>query len=240
MMIKKWKIYVTIVLLLMGISFFIGRGSTREKIETLESNNLALRKTMVIYKIKVNGLEKTVFERNSLILTQKEALKQEQIKKEYLRKTNMEQLSEIISLKANFSLFKDSVGHNGTITQIPQNNPNTALKPAILLPFQFSDTTKYYSFKGGFDIKGKMNFELSSKIDLDITVGKDKKSGEYKAVVSTPNPFVTIGNINSTHISEKDKRFCIAVFGGYGIGISNTIKLQPMIGIGVGYTLIKF
>jgi hypothetical protein len=75
---------------------------------------------------------------------------------------------------------------------------------------------------------------------LDITIGKDRKSGEYKAVVSTPNPFVTIGNINSTHIVEKDKRFCIAVFGGYGIGISSTIKLQPMIGIGIGYTLIKF
>ena len=239
-MIKGWKIYVTLLLFLMAISFFAGRRSASDRIETLESNNTTLRKSMVTYKIKVDGLERTVSERNSLILTQKEALKQEQIKKEYLRKTNMEQLSEIISLKANFSLFKDSVGHNGTITQIPQNNPNTALKPAILLPFQFSDTTKYYSFKGGFDIKGKMNFELSSKIDLDITVGKDKKSGEYKAVVSTPNPFVTIGNINSTHISEKDKRFCIAVFGGYGIGISNTIKLQPMIGIGIGYTLIKF
>ena len=239
-MIKKWKIYVTIVLLLMGISFFIGRGSTQEKVETLESNNLALSKSMTTYKIKIDGLERMVSERNSLILTQKEAIKQGLADREYLRKTNMGQLSEIASLKADFALFKDSVEHNGIVVQIPQNTSTAPSKPAILLPFQFSDTTKYYSFKGGFDIKGKMNFELSSKIDLDITVGKDKKSGEYKAVVSTPNPFVTIGNINSTHIVEKDKRFCIAVFGGYGIGISSTIKLQPMIGIGIGYTLIKF
>lgn len=239
-MIKKWKIYVTIVLLLMGISFFIGRGSTREKIETLESNNLALRKTMVIYKIKVNGLERTVFERNSLILTQKEALKQELISKEYLRKTNMKQLNEIVSLKTSFSLLRDSISHNGTVVQIPQNNQNQPIKPAILLPFQFSDTTKYYSFKGGFDLNGKMSYRLSSTVDLDITIGKDKKSKEYKAVVSTTNPFITIGNINSTHIAEKDKRLSVVIFGGYGIGMSNTIKLQPMIGVGIGYTLIKF
>ena len=239
-MIKKWKIYVTLMLLLMGISFFAGRRSASEKIATLESNNLALSKSMVTYKIKVDGLERTVSERNSLILTQKEALKQSQISKEYLRKTNMEQLSEIASLKADFALFKDSVEHNGVVVQIPQNNVNTTTKPAILLPFQFSDTTMYYSFNGGFDINGKMSYKLSSTVDLDITIGKDKKSKEYKTVVSTTNPFITIGNINSTHIPDKTSRLNVVVFGGYGLGLSSTIKLQPMIGIGVGYTLIKF
>lgn len=239
-MIKKWKIYVTIVLLLMGISFFIGRRSTQEKVETLESNNLALSKSMTTYKIKIDGLERMVSERNSLILTQKEAIKQGLADREYLRKTNMGQLSEIASLKADFAIFKDSVGHNGIVVQIPQNTSTAPLKPAILLPFQFSDTTRYYSFKGGFDVKGEMSYKLNSTADLDITIGKDKKSKEYKTVVSTTNPFITIGNVNSTHIPEKTSRFNVVVFGGYGLGLSSAIKLQPMIGIGVGYTLIKF
>ena len=199
------------------------------------ANVAAMNDTVSHYKTKIAGIEVFVAERDAIILTQKEAIKAGLLSKEELKKLNISQSTEISRLKAKIEVIRDSVEHNGQIVVI-RDTAFIAPKNAIILPFSFSDSTKFVSLRGRFNDAGKFSYTFSSTIDLNLYVGFEKR--KLKAVATTTNPYVIIQDITTIKTDIKPpKRFTVGLFAGYGAGEKG---LSPFFGVGVGYSLLAF
>lgn len=206
------------------------------KIKKLQISNLsAMNDTVSHYKAKINGIQNYIAEKDAIILSQKDAIKAGLIDKEALKKLNIKQLSEITSLKATLKVVRDSVQHTGQIVVIKDT---TWLLPknAILLPFSFSDTTKYISLKGSFNEKGTLSYAFSAPIDLSVYVGYDKR--KLKTSVTTTNPYILISDMLTVKTDIKpQKKFHVGLFVGYG---ASDMGISPLFGVGVGYSIFSF
>lgn len=199
------------------------------------ANVAAMNDTVSHYKTKVAGIETFVSERDAIILTQKEAIKAGLLSKEELKKLNISQATEISRLKAKIEVIRDSVEHNGQIVVI-RDTAFVTPKNAIILPFSFSDTTKFVSLRARFNDAGKFSYTFSSQVDLNLYVGFEKR--KLKAVATTTNPHIIIQDITTVKTDIKPpKRFTVGLFAGYGAGGNG---LSPFFGVGVGYSLLAF
>lgn len=223
-------------LALLVASFFLGKCSTLQDRNNALNSIIALRDTVSTYKVKVNGLMLDVFEKNALILSQKEAIKTGIIEKEALRKLNINQVATITYLSGLISILRDSVSHSGEIVYIDTSSST----PAILLPFTFGESDEYHSFSGGFNIKGQMNYAFNVPVSLDVWVGVNKNKAT-KAVITTQNPYIKIKEITSVKIDvQKPSRWGVSAFLGAGITIRTPIVIAPMLGVGIDYRIFSF
>jgi hypothetical protein len=182
-----------------------------------------------------------VTEKEQEIVTQKELIKQGEIDKKELKALNLKTVTELTKLKGEIQILKDSISHNGNVVIVTPCDSIGKPKPMIELPFTFKEINKDYSFTGGFDIKGKMNINLSVPLDLDIIAGIDKETKKYKAVVTSTNPVIKIITVSSFKLDEKKPlKWGVGFIGGYGINISGNVKTQPFLGVGLSYNLIRF
>lgn len=227
----KYFIYVIIafVVILTGSHIMFQVRISRS--DKLHYQNIAnLRDTINEYQTVIKGLKVNVAEKNSIILSQKDAIKANLIEKEQLKKLNIKSLNSLTELRAYISVLRDSVSTDAIIVYVDSTK-------ALKLPFTFRDSTEYVYLKGRFNYDAVMSYSLSLPIDLNVYVGVDKK-GVSKAVVTSTNPYVKINDILSikTDIS-RPSRFGIGLFGGVGVTMKG---LQPIIGVGVTYSLIRF
>ena len=234
--IKKSKWYVIAIvafLALLAASYFVGRHYADKANKIHLDNITALRDSVKHYQVKIGKLEYQVFEQGQVILTQKEAIKTGLVEKEALRKLNFKYLSELTTANGTISILRDSIGHNGVVYI-----DTTTHKPVIGLPFTFGDTTKHYTFSGGFNIKGKMNFALKVPISLQVYTGVDKK-GKAKASIVTDNPYVIIDKITSLKVDyPKPSRIGFGATVGYGAFYANKqILFGPGVIIGLQFKL---
>lgn len=198
------------------------------------NNIIALTDSIKIDSAKIAGLNVAVFEKHQLLLSQKEATKAALIERDAARKLGFSYLNEITKLRAQIDIVRDSVANSGTVIYVD----SVKQKPAILLPFTFSDIDKYHSLIGGFTLSGSMNYSLSLPVSLSIYTGVDRK-GNTKVSITTDNPYVKINELMSVKTDfKKPKRFGIVAYGGYGIGLDG--KFRPSIGLGFGYLLWGF
>lgn len=227
---KHWFIVVGIFLALLTIShiFFQIRIA---RIDRQAADNIkALTDTVTQYKTKIKGLETIVFEKNALIMDKNNAIRANLIEKEELRKLHFKSLSEVTRLTSYIRLLRDSVNTDAVIVYVDSSK-------TLKLPFNFSDKNEYLDLKGSFDYNGTMRYSLEMPVKLNIYVGISKDKS-YKSVVTTTNPYVKIEDIVTVKMdTQRKKNFGLGVFGGFGI---TTTGLQPMIGVGVTYSVIKF
>jgi len=198
----------------------------------------ALNSEISAYKITIRGLEMSAYEKDQLVITQKQALESSLIEKEKLKKLHFKAVNEATSLKAEIAILKDSLSHNGVITIIEPCDSVGYSYPVIKLPFTFKDGNEDYILSGGFSETGIMNIDLNVPVILDIWTGKDKQTKDYKVVVTTPNKVVKITELRSVKLDlPKVKRIGIGVQAGYGIGKNG---LTPYIGAGISYNIFRF
>lgn len=82
---------------------------------------------------------------------------------------------------------------------------------------------------------------LSIINSYDVIIGKDNKKNWYADVINH-NPYSSTTQLRTYQVQipkERQKRITIGIFGGYGINLKGTIQANPMIGVGVGYTLFS-
>ena len=230
---KLWIIGIVSFVILIAGSYFSGRFMFEKKNKEILNNLIALQDTVRNYQTKIGGLEVEVFETKRVILSQADAIKAGLVEKEALKKLNIKTLSDLTALKIQLNIARDSVNHNGQIVYIDTNK----LKPAILLPFTFSDKNKWFSLVGGYDLTGKMNYTFDvPALNLNIYGGVDKK-GIAKLSVTTDNPYIKISEIKSTKIDvAKPSRIGIGVTAGYGAFYSNKqINFGPGVIVGIQF-----
>ena len=171
--------------------------------------------------------------------TLRQAKKEGDISREELRKLNLEKVNELTRAKATISILRDSVKHNGKIVVIHDTVKIDKQQKAILLPFDFSDSTKYVNLFGRFDDNGYLGYKLTIPAEFSVYTGVDKK-GKTTCTIATSNPYIRIEGLSSVKFDmPSPKKWGFGVIGGYGIGLSPA-KAQPFIGVGLSYDFFRF
>lgn len=248
--IKNRHLLLVILIVLAGI-FFLGRYTGHKKAESAsETIILALNDTLSSYKYKVGDLTKTAFEQAQVITTQKEAIKNGDIERKELRALNLKYVNEINKLSLQVDTLLENVSHNGTIIVIQQEtidslnrdiNRVKVSQKAILLPFEFTKADKWLDLKGNFDKDGKLDVGLKLTADVNVWTGLDKKTKQYKSVVTTDCPYINVLNIKSQKFDiKKPTRWGIGINAGYGIILDKDVHLAPYLGAGASYNIIRF
>lgn len=243
-------LFLAIIIALAGI-FFLGRYTGHKKADNASNALiLALNDSISSYQYKVGDLTRTAFEQAQIITTQKEAIKRGDLERKELRALNLKLVSEINELNLQVDILLENVTHSGTIIVVQQEtidslnrdiNRVKVSQKAILLPFAFTKADKWLGLKGNFDKDGKLDVGLKLTADVDVFTGLDKKTKQYKSVVTSDCPYISVLNIKSQKFDlKKPTRWGIGLNAGYGIIFDKDVHLAPYLGAGASYNLIRF
>jgi len=202
-----------------------------------QSSTTNLIKDIAEYKTEV----KTYKGLNGVEVAQNKALlleNSEQIKAILSRNDTLAQLMDKYKNLKNVTIIKN-------ITQITNDSIvyDSIRIPCDFKPFQVKRDSIYYQFYGTIAPTYFKIDSLRIPDEQSIVFGLRRmgflKKKEYTAEVVHSNPLVHTTNIGSYAIQEKSKKLVISVGATYGLNLV-TGKLQPMIGVQVGFPLISF
>jgi len=192
-----------IVLGLLGTFYAIGRYSVHQKydraISTLES---ALNDTISHYQITLRGLEQQVYEKQQLILTEREAKELALVEKERYRKLHLRDIQTVTSLEGQISMLIDSLNHTPSVVYITVKD--SVSKPFLSLPFKFWKKNQYLNLDGAIDTTANVSLALKVPVSLDLTIGVKRKNQQSTSIVTTANPHLDITGINSVKIVREE------------------------------------
>lgn len=84
------------------------------------------------------------------------------------------------------------------------------------------------------------NTTISIQVENEYTVSLVKKKKKYEAIVKNYNPYSSVSEISAVSLQglPRPKKFGLGVHLGYGI--NSSFRVQPYIGIGFSYNVIRF
>ena len=139
-----------------------------------------------------------------IILSQKQSLEAELIEKERLKALNIKRLDQIASLNAEIITIRNNIPIADTIKII--KTVETGPRKYIQVPFKNKYNDRYINLTTYINDNGTWGFDIYQPLDLTITSGQ-KRTGFFKTeptvFVDTPNPYVTINDIQYVNINEK-------------------------------------
>ena len=183
---------------LLSVGRYIGRvRSDRASNSVINVLNGKLK----IYEYKIDSLTKVAYEKEQLIITQKQAIETGLIKQKELKALNIKKVNEVTMLKARVKLLLDSIKPDHPIVVIPCD---TALdQPVLYLPVEFQQKDKFYDLKVSINETAGMSVDLRMPVALDIWAGWDKYKKAYKSVVTSDNRHFEVTEIKSIKIEPK-------------------------------------
>ena len=215
--------------------WLLGRYDKNNSSETIISG---LNDIITTYAYQVYGLEKKAAERETLIMSQKQAIKAGLVSMEELRKLKIKYATDVTHFQSEIEILLDSIHHEGPVVISPC--PPDENHPVLYLPMIFGEQNDFLDLKGEFDVDGKLSMKIKMPLSVDVYTGWDKSQKVYKTVVSTDNPYVTTMGIQSVQLDlQKPRRWGIGAVGGYGFAWGNS-KLQPFIGLELSWNVIQF
>ncbi len=227
---KKYLIWAIIILAFLSLVFFSGGVSARKKANRL-GNDLSIAQNDGIEAVKhytsvIFGLEGMVTEKESMLLTEREARKLAIVDRDKYKGLYLKKINYSIRLEGEIHALLDSIdndmqligiGDGGKISfqDLLGSNQN-----AVILPFNFWKVNKDIDLFGTVGVDKKIALEVTFPLDLDITLGQ-KKTGPYVVSVFETSPYIEINNINSTKIVDPErfwKKTWFKVLAGFGAG----------------------
>lgn len=238
--IKSRYVIIAILIALTGL-FFLGWSIGHKRANNASNQTIdSLKYVIKAYVIRINAKDLYVTEVEQELTTQKEAIRKGEVERAELKALHLKAVNEVTFLKGQVKILKDSIAHTGNVIIVTPCDSITDGKPAIELPFTFKEVNDNYNLYGGFNSQGKMSIDLTVPIALDVWVGKDSKTKEYKAVVTSENPVVQITGVQSLKMDvPKVRKIGIGFHVGYGFSLKQATP-TPYIGIGVSWNLIRF
>jgi len=235
----KIKYVIPVVILLISAILYSGYLLGSRKIDralqaTIDAQNDQIQK----YITRIGDDSVFIAQKDTEILSQREAIKRGDIERKELRALNLKQVSEINRLNLRVDTLLEDISHTGHIIRIDTVFVDSMPHNAILLPFSFNKTDQWLSLKGSFNSIGKLDFSFKMNIDIDLWVGRLKGSKELTSIVTTANPYVNVIGIKSQKYDlPKPKPYGIGFSCGYAICRNG---LSPYVGIGLNYSVIRF
>ena len=232
---------VGVVVLILAIFLLGGYLGYRRANNAPQAQYSALNDTISYYKYKYNQALVYAAEKDQIITTQREALQRGELEKAELKALNLKKVSELTALKIKIDTLLQAVSHTDKLVYIDTCMGYDMPQAAIMLPFSFIDDDEWMAMRGDFDEWGQLDINLRVDAGLDVWTGLDKSTKQYKAIVTTDNPYINITGIRSFKFDvPRPKKFGLGVFAGYGITVAGEVKATPMIGVGLNYNLITF
>jgi hypothetical protein len=163
------------------------------------------------------------------------------VEREELKKLNIKRLAEITKLIFRIDTLLEDVSHGGEIITIHDTIYKDKDINAIVLPFSFTKKDEWMSLGGDFDNTGKLGIALKMQADVNVYTGITKKTKEPFCVVTSPNPYLNVINVQSYKTDTyKPRTFSVAVQLGYGLILAKDPQISPYVGIGISRNLISF
>lgn len=221
-----------------GAGWYLGYKKKNNAQESIISTQWGLLKK---YTYDIDSLRKYVAEKESVIMTLKQALAQGLIDKEEMKKLNIRHVNQITALKLRVDTLLQII-HDGQVVVVPDTVfiTDDGGYSAIILPFSFKKEDTWLNLNGNFNEKGDLSVALKMNADYDIWTGYDRKDKMYKAVITTANPYMNVVGVKSLRIDQvQPKRFGVGLQLGYGLGLRK-YDLQPYIGAGLSWNIVRF
>jgi hypothetical protein len=193
-----------------------------------------------VLKVKLHGTETTAYQFQQIITSQRKAIRDGDIERAELKALHISDASEITYLKLRVDTLLSNVSNNAQIAVVHDTITKEA-KNALLLPFNFSRVDKWLNLNGMFNNVGKLDIDLNLSFDVDIYSGISKITKKRTAVITTDCSYIKVIGIKSFKFDEqKPKKWGVGVQAGYGVLLSNPVKMSPYVGIGVSRNIIVF
>jgi hypothetical protein len=231
-----WTLLVVILIALM-MTCKKGRESTLSK-QQLNLYKILLEDTLIQFKDKNGTLSSKV--RVLEVLNKNQILELNTNKQTLIRLQN--------ELKVQQGKVTNSVGFSGNTkfdtiikTQIKYvydtlyQDGDTILIPLQKYAVHHNDRWMNINFDSD-----SSTTEISIQVENEYTVSLVKKKKKYEAIVKNYNPYSSVSEISAISLQgfPKPKKFGVGVHLGYGI--NSSFKIQPYIGVGVSYNVIRF
>lgn len=224
----KTKYVLIAILALFAGAFFLGRSTTKSERTRLNGTILAIRDTISYHEVTIDGLKHQVFEKEQILLTEREAKKAGLLEVDRLKALNIKHVNQIAVLQAEIKSGQDNIPIPDTI--IKTITVSSGPKKYVTLPFKTNYKDDYLSLSTWIEEKGTWGFDIKQPLDLTITAG-EKKVGMFKTepsvIVDTPNPYVTFNDIQYVSVQKRKLKWwqqsliTIAVWEGVKYGISS-------------------
>jgi hypothetical protein len=206
---KKWGPFILIALVLVLISFIIGKRSTKPERDLQLSNLIACRDSVKTYKIIVNDLQNTVTEQGAIILSKNEAIKVGILEQERLRKLHIKEVVTNAELSGYIHVLRDSLQMQPGTTIITVKDTAGISNSYVKIPFKLLDVAeKNLSLTAGMYPNKSVWFDLSVPVSGTVTIGY-KRDGLFKSkpigVFTTENPYLNINHLDLLIVKEKQR-----------------------------------
>jgi hypothetical protein len=218
----KTKNLLLLIAAIIALSFFLGRWSTSGLRSAQYDEISELRDVMKIYQVELRDREQTIYEKDQILGTQREAIKAGLIDNELLKALNIKQATQVTTLKGQLAAARDSIDLSGNdsivfVTDTVAGNAENYIK----LPFSWPYSDEYLQLTTGIRENKQAWFNLNAALPLTITMGG--KDGRQVAAVSTPSPYVSITDFNVVNVQKQNffyKHQWIPWTGGFVGGVA--------------------
>lgn len=218
---KSRYIIVAVLIAFAGVYWLGGRKSRQEANRLAHALSIAKSDKLNlvdIYEIEIAGLKKTVHEKEQILLTKTEAIKAGYLEKERYRKLYLKSISNTAQLEINIEVLSDSLDQLQTIINTPDPVTGEPV-PSLPLPWEFDKSDPDLVFTGGITDKGRFYYLIGQNIDLDLTIGMQKRTQKPVISVLTTNQHINSININSVSVTHQ-KRFYDTFWFQFGAGFA--------------------
>jgi len=193
------------------------------------------------YEYRIGDMERLAHEKDAIISSQREAIKAGLILKEELKALKIKYVRDLTRVNATVEILLDSIAsYHPIIIPCPEGE---LYHPVLYLPLAFQDTTEFYNITGRFDTTGVLSIGVKIPMSLDVWVGEDREiKGNFKTVVTTDNPYITINGFKSCIFDlPKRRKWAVGIQAGYGLVYANKqIYSAPFVGLGISRTIVSF
>jgi len=220
----KTKHVLILVLALVVVSFFAGRISTLKPRNAQYDEITELTEVMTVYQREINGREQTIYEKNQIIASKKEAIEAGILERDRLKALNLKSVRQITKINAEFSAYKDSIDlEEDSVYFVDVVDVDTGeTENYVELPFSWEHEDEFLFFSTGIRLNKKAWFDLSAELPITVTLGG--RDGKQVAAVSTPNPYITVTDFNVIRLKEEKWYYkpwvpaAGGAIGGLGLG----------------------
>jgi hypothetical protein len=205
---------------IIALSFFLGRWSTSGLRSAQYDEISELRDVMRIYQVELRDREQTIYEKDQLLGTQKEAIQAGIIERDLLKATNIKKATQITQLEARLQAAIDSIPISDTVFITVDNEDGSGeTETYAKLPFSWNYSDQWLSLQTGINLERQGWFQLEAPTGFSIVLGG--KDGKQVAAVTTPSPYITVTDFNVVRLNQEKWYYkpWVPAVGGFAGGV---------------------
>ena len=219
---KKYISLFGLFLALLSIAFLAGKCSTKKERSQQIANLAASRDTIKANSIVIAGMKTLVFQKDAMILTERQAKEAGILEIERLKKLRIKDVITQADLQGRIRILRDSLKLPPEVQFVTIKDTSGVTRDYVRVPFILLDSTdKYISIRAGMNQNRTAFYDVSVPLSGQMTIGY-QRDGLFKVkpvgVFSTTNQHLTVNQMDIA-IFEEDKKIYQKTWFKIGIAI---------------------